>query len=165
MIRVGPDCHDLIDAHAIAAHSKVFRRPYGGAIAIAGGSQPTAHVPNVPGHVIGCHGRGGRLGKRIDNGVFDESRESIRNTQGVHREDQIIGAGLIGWGSLDNLWAVPWCARCEHDENPPDKESLKTHPIIIILEWEEAFVHFSVGLDPRRASPQSLVKVITRAIS
>ena len=97
VVRVSPDRHDLIDAHAPAAHGKVFRRPHGAATAISGGSDSTAHIANVPGHVVGCHGRRRRLGNSIDNRVFDQSRESIRNAQSVHRKDQLIGADLLRW--------------------------------------------------------------------
>src|SRR5687767_11861394 len=75
VIRVRPGGHDLIDAHASAAHCKVFSRPYDAAATISSGRDSTAHIPNMPGHIVGCHGCRRRLGNRINNGVFDEGRE------------------------------------------------------------------------------------------
>ena len=125
VVGVRPRRHDLIDAPVCTAHGKVFSGPHGAAAAISGGSDSTAHIANVPGHVVGCHGRGSRLGNRINNGVLDESRESIRNAQSVHRKDQVKGADLVRWRRLDfirlyGLWTLEH-AHSEDENNKPVK--------------------------------------------
>ena len=102
----------------------------------------TAHIANVPGHVAGCHGRRRGLGNGIDNRVFDQRRESVRNAQSVHRKDQLISADLLRWSRLDlvsphNFWRVE-CPHSEEDQydrhDQQARKTLKTHPIIIILQ-------------------------------
>ncbi len=102
MVGVCPGSHDLVDAPASAAHGKVLGRPYGAAAAITRCSNPAAHIPDVPGHIVGRHNLGRRLGDGIHNGVLDKSRKPIRNTQGIHCEDQFIGACLAEWCSPGN---------------------------------------------------------------
>src|SRR5688572_23579770 len=106
VVWVCPDCHDLIDAHV--PHGKVFGGPHGATAAISGGSNAAAHIANVPGHVIGCHGGRRVLGNGIDDGIFDESWESVRNAQRVHREDQLIRADLPRWGGARSSWSVEY---------------------------------------------------------
>ena len=94
VIGIGPGGHDLIDAHAAAAHGKIFRRPHGAAAAISRSRDPAAYIADVPGHIIGRHGRCRRLGYGVDDGILDERREPIRDAQRVHRQDQFIGVDL-----------------------------------------------------------------------
>jgi hypothetical protein len=136
VVGVRPGGHDLVDAHAPAAHGKVFRRPHSGAAAISSGSESTAHVANVPGHIVGCHGRRRRLGNRIHDGILDERRESIRHTQGVHRNDQIKGADLVRRDKIDlfrpdRSRMIKRSASKHEEQGDPAKETWGMHAAII----------------------------------
>src|SRR4030095_8637813 len=121
-------------------YSKVFRCPYSGTTAIASRRDSTAHITDMPGHVVGRHRRGRALSNRIDNWIFDESGESVRYAQSIHRNDQLIGADLIGRGQLDilclNSLRAIQCSEREYEEHSPVEETLYTHQIIIILTGE-----------------------------
>jgi len=123
VIGVCPGCHDLVNAHASAAHREVFRRPDSTPAAIPRGRDPPADIADVPGHIVDRHNLRRGLGNRVDDRVFNERRQSERNAQCVHRKDQLVGADLIrrdrfALVRLNNLRTMEY-AKSDRDEDEP----------------------------------------------
>ena len=101
VVGVCPNRHDLVEAHV--SHGEVFGGPHRAAAAVSRGGDASAHIADMPGHVIGRHDLCGGLRNGIHNGIFDEGGESVRDAQRVHREDQFIRADLLRRRSLYRL--------------------------------------------------------------
>ncbi len=80
VLGIGPDLHDLIDAHI--ADGEILGRPDGRSAAIAGRSDAAAHIADMPGHIVGCHDLGGVLRDGVDNRVFDQGGQPMRRRAG-----------------------------------------------------------------------------------
>ena len=57
----------------------------------------------------------------------------VGDAQGVHRQDQLIGAGLREWFRSDSRWAGE-DPNPQRQEHTPRKQTLKTHSVIIVFQ-------------------------------